>query len=222
MQARYLDNGSIEVSGAIEVVTFNRIWVGIGWPEKDPGCLCVVGERTDNRYHAIWEKRGGLVELADAAIEAKDRFLIDRILVDPADELSTAYLRNKPGLCFPETEDEDGTILRPGDTRPKVTVSHNSRSLCVVAPVLSRVLENYRSALEKTRAVIMQGRLLIHETNCPGILYTLRQPLEDLLKSPTMKALVWVVTALESDQGNGDLEEANQEPWYMNVPREPA
>jgi hypothetical protein len=92
--------------------------------------------------------------------------------------------------------------------------------MCVIAPVLSRVLENYRSALEKTRGVIMQGRLLIHETNCPGILYTLRQPLEDLLKSPIMKALVWVVTALESAQGNGDLTEANQEPWYMNVPRE--
>jgi hypothetical protein len=220
MQARYLDNGAIEVSGAIEAVTFNRIWAGIGWPEKDPGCLCVVGERTDNRYHALWEKRGGLVELADAAIEAKDRFLIEGILVDPADELSTSYLRNKPGLCFPETADQDSTILRPRDVRPKPPVALNPRSMCVIAPVLSRVLENYRSALEKTRGVIMQGRLLIHETNCPGILYTLRQPLEDLLKSPIMKALVWVVTALESAQGNGDLTEANQEPWYMNVPRE--
>jgi hypothetical protein len=220
MQARYLDNGIIEVSGTVDLVTFNRIWAGIGWPEKDPGCLCVVGERTDNRYHALREKRSGLVELADAAIEARDRFLIERILVDPRDQLSTSYLRTKPGLCFPETEEQDSTLLRPGDIRPKPPVALNTRSLCVVAPVLGRVLENYRSALEKTRAVIVQGRLLIHETNCPGLLYTLRQPLEDLLKSPTMKALVWVVTALESAQGNGDLTEVNQEPWYMNVPRD--
>ncbi|MBM4328571.1 MAG: hypothetical protein FJ118_15575 [Deltaproteobacteria bacterium] len=220
MKARYLDNGTIEVSGAVDLVKFNRIWAGIGWPEKEPGCLCVVGERTDNRYHALWEKQGGLVELADAAIEARDRFLIERVLVDPGDELSTSYLRSKPGLCFPETREQDSTILGPGNIRPKPAVSLNTRSLCVVAPVLGRVLENYRSALEKTRAVIMEGRLLIHETNCPGVLYALRQPLEDLLKSPTMKALVWVVTALEMAQGNGDLAEISQEPWYVNVPRD--
>ncbi|MEW6533313.1 MAG: hypothetical protein AB1473_20950 [Thermodesulfobacteriota bacterium] len=220
MKARYLDNGTIAVSGTWDLVTFNRIWAGIGWPEKEPGYLCVVGERTDNRYHALWEKRGGLLELAEAAIQAKERFLIERILVDSADDLSTSYLRTKPGLCFSERGDEDGTMLRPGDIRPRPAVSLNPRSMCVVAPVLNRVLENYRSALEKTRAVIVQGRLLIHESNCPGLLYALRQPLEDLLKSPAMKALVWVVTALETAQGNGDLVEASQEPWYMNPARD--
>jgi hypothetical protein len=49
--------------------------------------------------------------------------------------------------------------------------------------------------------------------------YTLRQPLEDLLASPVMKGLVWVLSALEDTRGNGALNGMEPAPWYANIPR---
>ena len=89
-----------------------------------------------------------------------------------------------------------------------------------VMPVPERVTESYRSALEKIRGVILRGNLLIHETNCPKIVYAIRQPLEYLLSSPVMRALVWVLTALEQAKGYSSLEDNPTDPWYGNLPRE--
>jgi hypothetical protein len=87
-------------------------------------------------------------------------------------------------------------------------------------PVPEKILTNYRSALEKTRGLIMAGRLIVHERNCPRLVYTLRQPLEDLLASPVMKGLVWVLSALEDTKGNGGLNGMEPQPWYANAPRD--
>ncbi len=219
MLAEYLEDGSIAVSGRTKSEKFNKIWAGIGWPDFEPGYVCVVGERADGRFHVLWEKRGGLWEVGDAAREAKDRFLIDRIVVDPRDELATSYLRTLDGLCFYE-EDEDRSVRISGPQRSTRRYFRDTEALAVVVPVPERVSANYRSALEKTRGVIMAGRLLVHEPNCPVLTYTLRQPLEDLLRSPVMKGLVWVVTALEDARGleNGDTTEPDQ--WYANPPRD--
>jgi len=105
MQAEIQADGTIAVSGVTRVETFDRIWAGIGWPDKEPGCICIIGRRPDGRLHALWEKRGGLWEMGDAALEAKNRFLVERIMVDAGDELATSYLRTLDGLCF---SDEDG------------------------------------------------------------------------------------------------------------------
>ena len=48
------------------------------------------------------EKKGGLWELGAAAVEAKDRLLVDCVWVDARDAIATSYLRTLPGLCFPE------------------------------------------------------------------------------------------------------------------------
>jgi hypothetical protein len=50
-------------------------------------------------------------------------------------------------------------------------------------------------------------------------MYTIRQPLEDLLKSAVMKALVWVLTALEESKAKGQPPEI-PEPWYKNLLRD--
>ncbi|MBI4963363.1 MAG: hypothetical protein HY913_08800 [Desulfomonile tiedjei] len=221
MRAEYRENGTIEVSGTSRKEGFNRIWAGIGWPDQDTGYICIVGERLEGRYHCLWEKRGGLWELGDAALEARDRFLVDVIWVDARDDLATAYLRTLDGLCFYENPFENSSSFQPSSNP-----SSSDRSLfrgrdttATVMAVPDKTLSNYRSALEKTRGLILAGRLLIHEANCPILGYTLRQPLDELLKSPVMKALVWVLTALEDAKGNGLLEPIDSDPWYANIPR---
>ncbi len=219
MRADLLEDGTIAVSGALRSERFTKIWAGIGWPDLEPGYLCVVGERIDGRYHALWEKRGGLWEIGHAALEAKQRFLMERIVVDARDELATSYLRTLPGLCFNDkrVEDEARTSAYSSTVGAVVT---DERPVATVVGASERVTANYRSALDKTRGIIMAARLLVHEPNCPGILYALRQPLEDLLRSPVMKALVWVVTALEGARGYETVDEGPCDPWYTNVLRD--
>ncbi len=217
MRAEWCEDGGIAVSGAARQEKFKKIWAGIGWPDAKPGHLCVVGERTDGRYHAFWENTGGLTELGDAAIDCKDRFLVESIYVDSRDEVATGYLRTLDGLCFyGERGRDDLTDTRQDTARPRWPLFRDRTTTATVAAVPDRIVTSYRSALEKTRGVIIRGKLLIHESQCPKLVYTLRQPLDDLLKSPAMKALVWVVTALENASGDPDLADVTSEPWYTN------
>jgi hypothetical protein len=220
MQAEYLEDGTVSVSGTKRTEKFQRIWAGIGWPDSKSGYFCVIGERTDGRYHAVWEKQGGLWELGDEAVQVKDRFLIEQIWVDARDTVATSYIRTLDGLCFYEeptgaTSDAHAILTPSGWTQFK-----NQSMTAVVCPVPERVLNNYRSALEKIRGLIMRGTLLIHEKNCPILMYTIRQPLEDLLKSAVTKALVWVLTAMEESKGNHGQQPETPAPWYKNLPRD--
>ena len=217
MKAEFLHDGTIGVSGRSRIEKFDRIIAGIGWPDVDPGYICVVGERTDGRYHALWEKRGGLWEIGDAAREAKDRFLIDCIMVDTRDELAASYLRTVDGLCFHQ---EDGNKRPIGGAVSNTGGNFGDReAVAALIPVPERVTSNYRSALEKARGVIMAGRLMVHEPNCPILVYTLRQPLDELLRSPVMRALVWAVSALEVTRGSENVGGESRDPWYTNLAR---
>ncbi|MBI5249391.1 MAG: hypothetical protein HY912_07845 [Desulfomonile tiedjei] len=220
MRAEYLGDGAIAVSGTMHVEKFNKIWGGIGWPETKSGYFCVIGEKTDGRYHALWEKQGGLSELGDEAVQAKDRFLIEQIWVDGRDSIATSYIRTLDGLCFYDESERVASHRPVTVTASGWTQFKNQTMTAVVSPVPDRVVNHYRSALEKIRGLIMQGMLLIHERNCPIMMYTIRQPLDDLLKSAVMKALVWVLTALEGSKANLGQPPEIPEPWYKNLPRD--
>jgi hypothetical protein len=220
VRAEYLEDGAIAVIGTKGKQTFNKVWAGIGWPDNEAGYISIVGERADHRYHALWEKTGGLWELGVAAVEAKNRLLVDNIWVDSRDAVATSYLRTVPGLCFHEEPPKRALTTVVG-THPPAKASRFTEleTTASVMSVPERVTTNYRSALENTRGVIMASKLLIHEQNCPKLVYALRQPLEDLLRSPVMKALVWVLTALEEAGRNAGLELSASDPWYANTPR---
>lgn len=221
MKAYDQEDGLIAVSGARRVQTFARIWAGIGWPDKESGYMCAVGERPDGRYHALWEHSGGLWELGEAALRAKDRFLIECFWVDSKDSLATSYVRTIQGLCFYDRNDGDkplsrGTLFQAVKDRAAM----QELPTATVRPVPERVTDNFRSALEKTRGIIMNGNILIHDTNCPKLVYTIRQPLEDLVQSPVMKGLVWVVAALEAARGCEASAGQHSDPWYGNFSRD--
>jgi hypothetical protein len=110
MRAEYLEDGTIAVTGSRSTEIFTRIWASVGWPDRDSGHVCVVGERTDGLYHCLWEKSGGLLEIGTAVIAAKDLFLIDCVWVDSSDELATSYLRT---LAKPPASNRR-VIERPG------------------------------------------------------------------------------------------------------------
>jgi hypothetical protein len=220
MRAQYREDGVIAVSGTARIETFTRVWAGIGWPERDSGYLCVMGEKPDGRYHALWEKTGGLWELGEAAANGKNRFLVECFWVDGRDTLATSYLRTLDGLCFrenprPGLPTSMGTLFQTMTDRPIVPEIHTA----TVRSAPERVTQNFRSALEKTRGALMRGQILIHEVNCPKLVYTIRQPLDDLLQAPAMKALVWVVTALEDAKGCEAPEALPSGPWYTNFSR---
>jgi hypothetical protein len=218
MYAEYLPDETLVVSGTQKAEKFNKMWAGIGWPDLDDGYICVVGERVDSRYHCIWEKLGGLWELGSSAIDAKDRLLVDRIWVDARDEISTSYFRTLDGLCFYD-EDDSHVLLEPQQASSKWEHFRDLDTVATVVPVPERITSNYRSALEMIRGVIAEGKLMIHEQNCPRLVYALRQPLEDLLRSPVMKALVWVVSALEESNGIAAVGSNVDDSWYKNIPR---
>jgi hypothetical protein len=220
MRAQFLEDGTISVTGAKRKESFNKIWAGIGWPENESGYICVVGQRVDGRYHALWEKKGGLWEIGKASMEANNRLLVDSIWVDTRDAVATSYMRTLPGLCFSEKPAERSlTRAKVNCVQAEEDSSGAERVMATVVPVSERAATNYRSALEKARGVIMACNLLIHEACCPKLVYTLRQPLEDLLRSPVIKALVWVITAFEESEKDADIEPASSDQWYNNSPR---
>jgi hypothetical protein len=221
MRAEYLEDATIAVSGSKRTETFNRIWAGVGWPDRNAGYVCVVGARTDGLYHCLWEKSGGLWEIGDAIVAAKDQFLIDCIWVDGSDLLATSYLRTLEGLSFYDNQGTQPASFAGAGAKHRWPHFRDAETTAIIAAVPSRIVDNYRSALEKTRGVIMAGKLVIHESNCPKLVYTLRQPLPDLLASSVMKAVVWVVSALDAANSVGPLDFEPSAPWYANFSRDP-
>lgn len=220
MRAQRLEDGSIGVTGRERAIVFERMEAGVGWPDLEPGYVLVVGERLDGLYHCLWERQGGLWELGSAAREARENFLVDRVWVDGSDSVSTSYLRTLNGLCFQEKSAQtvgQRIIGRTGFTArlPPTTEEHPIS----VALIQEAVAVNFRSSLERTREVVMTGRIMIHEGNCPRLTYMLRQPLEAMLKSPVIKGLVWVVSALELTGNSSAEPAAPRAPWYANPPR---
>ncbi len=200
-------DGTIAVHGSSSVQKFAAICAGLGWPNDEPGYFCVVGRREDGRYHCLWEKQGRLWELRETLNAAQSRFLLDCVWVDPTDELGISYLRN---LNASGVDAE----------RPGADSAHVGQIVGqpVIAGVRKNVMENFVCALEKTREVIMLGALLIHETNCPKLVYSLRRPWKDLLQSPIIRALVCAISGLESSKGLSSAGSATQ-PWYCNISR---
>ena len=199
MHAQHLQDGIIAVTGTVREERFTRIWAGIGWPDRDAGYLCVVGEREDGRYHVLSEFLGGLSELGRAAIEAKDRLLVENVWVDGRDAVATSYLRTLDGLCAPPVVKADSfpnspfakadnlpdcpfakrdNLLNPAfakahNLNPPFAKANNlfppfdkggyggilhDQHTAIVVAVPDRIIGNFRSALEKTRGVIMAGQ----------------------------------------------------------------
>lgn len=220
MKARRLYDGSIALSGEHVTLAFSRIWAGVGWPDNEQGALCVVGESLERVYHAVGEWRGSLFELGDAAAAARRDYLVDYFWVDASDHVAVEYFRRLDSMC--------GHVprLRP-DRRgsaagPSLKSSTPPAEDCpAIVGVRAGYREHFRAALETVRVIAAARRLVVHEDLCPGLAFGLRRDLDYMLKSPVTKALVWVLTAMESASDHGTEDVVQHDPWYLNLPRRP-
>lgn len=209
MQAEYLPDSTIAIAGLRSKVRFSRVVVGVGWPEQEDGYLCVVGARVDGRFHCIWESRGGLWTLGDSAKEAQSRFLPEGIILDPTDSVCSSYFR---ALDWSGGQADD-TLKSIGLTSAK------KKAEPIIIPVSKQTTDNFRSTLEMVKGMISNGRALVHTSNCPTLMYTLRRPLNDLVKSPVMKGLTWALWYLERMAVSPQALGAKDSMWYENAPR---
>ena len=200
-------DGTISVSGASRTEKFGRIWAGVGLPEQDDGYLCVVGERLDGRYHCLWEKSGSLADLGRALIYASKTLLVEQVFMDCSDRLALAMIRS---FGISEQGRNPSRIPRVGKPPSE---------LFIVRCAQERLVLNFRTALDKTRGLLDGGRILIHESNCPKLMHCLGLRIEDLMRSSVIKALVWVVNALEHAGSADKAPEIHVDPWYENVSR---
>ena len=170
-------------------------------------CVWSVGARTA-AIIASGKSKGGCGNCGKLSLPRKSRFLLDCVWVDPADQLGISYLRN---LNAPTVDGEP--------CGADFGLAADTVGQTVIAGVRKNVMENFVCALEKTREVMMLGTLLIHEANCPKLIYSLRRPWKDLLQSPIIRGLVCAISGLESSKGLSAVGSAIQ-PWYANISRE--
>ena len=219
MPAGCLKEGSFDSCGQNTVKTADRGFRTTKGTETStesgPGSVGLIGTRgisvlwasgpTDDT--TLYGKERGPLGIGRSRVGGQGPLSRRLIWVDARDDLATSYLRTLDGLCFYEEPPERGCATATGAGSPaKEPRSIERDTTATVVPVPERATANYRSALEKARGVIMAGHLMIHEANCPKLVYALRQPLEELLRSPVMKGLVWVMTALEDAKRSADTE----------------
>jgi hypothetical protein len=215
MRASDLCDGSIAVCGHSATLIFNRILAGIGWPDAEDGALCVVGESPAGTYHALAERRGTLLELGRGVLETKSELLVECFFVDASDGISTGYLRalKGPGERSQEARKPTG---KPKTPRSGVFRRHGSRDPLVITGVRPRYRDHFRGALEAVRGIIESHKLVVHQAACPSLTFALHRPLDYMVTSPMIKALVWVITAMEVPGEDAFVGAEPEDGWYVN------
>jgi hypothetical protein len=215
MRASDLWDGSIAVCGHSATLIFNRICAGIGWPDAEDGALCVVGESAAGTYHALGERRGTLLELGRAVVQTKAELLVDCFFVDASDEISTGYLRSLEGPRD-VTQEERKSTEKPKMSRSGVFHPHGSGDPLVIAGVRPRYRDHFRGALEAVRGIIESQRLVVNQVSCPSLTFALHRPLDYMVTSPVITALVWAITAMEVPHNHAWADCEPEDGWYVN------
>jgi len=218
MQARELWDGTIAVSGRAATLVFDRICAGIGWPDAEDGALCAVGYSPAGTYHVLEERRGTLLDLGRAVRAMKTDLLVDCFFVDGSDEISTGYLRCLEGAA--EACRRDASAGQAQSAFRAVTSGHGTRDPIVIAAVRSRYREHFRGALESVRGIIASERLMVHRSECPTLTSALHRPLDYMITSPVIRALVWVVTAMEAAADDASAHTGLRDGWYVSYFKE--
>lgn len=195
---------------------FIRFDIGIGWldPKGDDHFakhwITVIGQHEDGYYLQAGEASGSLAEIAEAAVDFKDRFLVERIWLDSTALSSASYLEEWDGLTQYK---EDGK-----DFRDKVKYLHTHerwphfRKRDLVA-MIHKVPDVFRNDLQGCIDVVGQlkkDKLLKVRKVCPRSVWVLGSSLEEMLSHPLMKALAWPISIMESEKRVVDVEVADE------------
>lgn len=218
MPAKELPDGSLQIKTNTGSQVFQRTFASMAWPDEAPGSLLILGVKLNGKLKALREFSGGLFELGSCAIEAKTEYLIDSVIVDSRDSISTLSLRNLDGLCF------DKTIAAPSKKplrkmRDRSTINKELLGAVSVAPASGLITDNYRGALERVRMLIMTRRIIIDGSGCPKLAHDLMQSMNIVLNSAVVKALVLASGAIADTDSDDAILGRDPASWYCNMPR---
>ncbi|MGC8908875.1 MAG: hypothetical protein ACP5M0_15750 [Desulfomonilaceae bacterium] len=218
LKAQRLYDGAIAVAGRSATLLFSRIWAGVGWPESEQGALCVLGESFEGVYHGLAESRGSLFELGSAAETARRELLVECFWVDASDDVSVTYFRR---LDFSGRKAPAKPRLGGGRSPLHVRAPGyaDAEDRPAIVSVRDAYREHFRAALETLAGVAAAGRLVIPQDLCPSAAFALKRDLAYLLQSPVIKALVWVLTAMESTRDQAPRDAGPDDGWYRNFRR---
>lgn len=218
MLAKELPDGSLQIKTSTGTQIFERTFASMAWPDEAPGSLLILGVKLDGRLKALREFSGGLFELGSCAIEAKTDYLIDSVIVDPRDSISTLSLRNLEGLCFDKSQAAPPEKpLR--DMRDRSTINKELLGALSIAPASCLIVDNYRGALERVRMLIMTRRIIIDESGCPKLAHDLMQPMNIVLNSALVKSLVLASGAISDVDSDDAIVGRDPASWYCNMPK---
>lgn len=196
--ARIVDHGITEITGATGKHHFLKIAAGFELPSNNPGYFCVVGERIDGIYHVFHEYQGRLSESARCLRQCAHAWHLDFIATTKTDEathrlLVDALSLEPPPRLFPHAGQADDIGL--------ITIPESAT-------------RSIGSILDGIREMMSTGALVVHPKTCSALLHSIHRPWADLMVSPVMRALCWVIMIFERTR---DFEHILQsEPWYGN------
>lgn len=216
MSTIMLSDGLIQIKTSCKTMAFARIFGSLAWPQHASGHFVVIGEKRDGCFRVLAETSGGLLELGKAALRAKSVYMTDSIIVDDSDTVSTTSLRNLEGLTFtPRPIDNKRLVVDRRKRRPDLD---ELRDGVAVIPVAREITGNYRGALERTRVLIMTRRIIIDENDTPSLAHDLTQPMNFVLESAPVRALVLASGSMENYacmEYSGRMTKM----WYKNMAR---
>lgn len=219
MSAKINYDGSIEINTGSGSRIFERSFVSLAWPDESAGHMIVCGLEHDGRLVVFMEGAGGLFELGALVIAARSDYLIDSVVVDDRDRVSTMGLRNLDGLCFNDAT-SDATRKGPEtrSSRRKLTLADLQDSVAV-CPAPRDIIANYRGALERTRMLIMKRMMVIDEIQCPTLAHELFQSMNYVLASSAVRSLVLASGYVATADAARLADAVKRTPWYTNMRR---
>lgn len=216
MSPRILPDGLIEIKTTGKTLVFERIFASLAWPQQTAGHFIVIGVKQDGSFRVLSESAGGFLELGKSALRAKTDYMTDSIIVDDCDTVSTMSLRNLDGLCFmPDGRPKRQNVV---DWRRRRDHFADLRDGVAVIPAAREIKNNYRGALERTRVLIMTRRILIEENDTPSLAHDLTQPMNFVLESVPVRALVLASGSMETIASR-EYPGSFSRVWYKNMPR---
>ena len=217
MPPRMLPDGLLEINtpGRPPLV-LDRIFASLAWPQQQAGHFIAIGVKQDGRFRVLSETSGGLLELGEAALRAKSDYMMDSIMVDERDTVSTTGLRNLEGLCF--VTPPDTHRRRVVDRRRRRVDFEDLRDSVAVIPAGREITGNYRGALERTRVLIMTHRIIVDENDTPTLAHDLTQPMNFVLESAPVRALVLATGSIQTGVSM-EFPVDFSRTWYKNMPR---
>lgn len=211
MKAYPTDTGDdlLRLDGANDL--FVRFDIGISWlyPQGDDHFarhwLVVIGLQKDDRYRVVYEASGTLPEIAAAAVDAKDRFLVKRVWVNLNQIACVSYLQDHDGLTNYATKGKD-SHGEPIYTNPPEYWAHfrgrDRKKYCADLQAVPDVfITDLQAGIDLVVGLmeVRPKRFLIRKS-CGKSHWITGAQLPEMLTHPLMRAIAWPIMAMEQER----------------------